>query len=166
MIYNFPVVTAGINLDSGIIGQLAQHPNIVGTKLSCGDIGKLTRLTTTVSPSKFATFPGTSAVFLQGLVSGSAGLIGALPNIAPKAHLELLRLHRAGKLDEAAKLQGLLSRADAEMSKKGSIATIKAICEKHFGYGNPRVRGPLSGIDINTLEGDALPELVALETSL
>lgn len=40
MIYNFPVVTAGIDLDSDVINTLAQHPNIVGTKLSCGQIGR------------------------------------------------------------------------------------------------------------------------------
>lgn len=62
MVYNFPVVTAGLNLDSDIIGELAQHPNIVGTKLSCGTIGKLHRLTSTVPASKFATFPGVSDV--------------------------------------------------------------------------------------------------------
>ena len=37
MIYNFPTVTAGIDLDSDVIGALAAHPNIVGTKLSCGN---------------------------------------------------------------------------------------------------------------------------------
>ena len=86
MIYNFPTVTAGLDLDSDTITTLAAHPNIVGTKLSCGNIGKLQRLTSALSPEGFATFPGKSDVFLQGLISGSAGVIGALPNVAPKAH--------------------------------------------------------------------------------
>ena len=37
MVYNFPTVTAGIDLDSDIILTLSDHPNIVGTKLSCGN---------------------------------------------------------------------------------------------------------------------------------
>ncbi|TFY64139.1 hypothetical protein EVJ58_g2819 [Rhodofomes roseus] len=133
MVYNFPVVTAGLNLDSDIIGELAKHPNIVGTKLSCGTIGKLHRLTSTVPITKFATFPGVSDVFLQGLVSGSAGLIGALPNVAPKAHMEVYRLYKAGKIQEAEKIQGLLGHADWELGKLGSIGGIKAVVSKHFG---------------------------------
>lgn len=36
MLYNFPLVANGVNLDSDTIIELAQHPNIVGTKLTCG----------------------------------------------------------------------------------------------------------------------------------
>ncbi|KAI8982729.1 dihydrodipicolinate synthetase [Trametes punicea] len=169
MIYNFPTVTAGLNLDSDIIGELGQHPNIVGTKLSCADVGKLHRLTSTLPASKFATFPGSSAVFLQGLVSGSAGIIGALVNIAPKAHVELYRLWKAGELQEAEKLQALLGHADWELQKLGSITGIKAMVAKHFGYGNPDVRGPLTPRDLDAVDPSAiakLEELIALEKSL
>ncbi|GBE88310.1 Probable 4-hydroxy-2-oxoglutarate aldolase [Sparassis crispa] len=166
MVYNFPVVTAGLNLDSDIIGALAQHPNIVGTKLSCGMIGKLQRLTSSVPASKFATFPGVSDVFLPGLVCGSAGLIGALPNIAPKAHTELYRLYKAGKLEEAQKIQALLSNADWELGKLGSIGGIKAMVAKHFGYGNTLVRGPLASADVQNTSIGKLEELIAFEKSL
>lgn len=169
MIYNFPTVTAGLNLDSDIIAELGQHPNIVGTKLSCADVGKLHRLASSLPASKFATFPGSSAVFLQGLVSGSAGVIGALPNVAPKAHVELYRLWKAGKLEEAAKLQALLGHADWELGKLGSIAGIKAIVAKHFGYGNTNVRAPLTPRDLEATGAEAtvkLEELIALEKSL
>jgi len=147
MIYNFPVVTAGIDLDSDMISTLAQHPRIVGTKLSCGNIGKLQRITSSVSPSEFATFPGKSDVFLQGLISGSAGVIGALPNVVPKAHSKLLKLYKEGNMDDAVKLQALLGQADWELGKLGSVAGIKAIVSKHFGYGAPFVRGPLAPLD-------------------
>ncbi|KAM5544520.1 hypothetical protein V8D89_001418 [Ganoderma adspersum] len=169
MIYNFPTVTAGLNLDSDIIGALGEHPNIVGTKLSCADVGKLHRLTSTLPAAKFATFPGSSAVFLQGLVSGSAGIIGALPNVAPKAHAELYRLYKEGKLVEAEKLQALLGHADWELQKLGSIAGIKAVVSKHFGYGNLNVRGPLTPRDLEAAGSSAtvkLEELIAVEKAL
>ncbi|KAI0783607.1 dihydrodipicolinate synthetase [Abortiporus biennis] len=168
MIYNFPTVTAGLDLDSDTITSLASHPNIVGTKLSCGNIGKLTRLTSSLSPSEFATFPGKSDVFLQGLVSNSAGIIGALPNVAPKAHVKLYNLWKEGKLDEAAKLQSLLSHADWQLGRLGSIGGIKAIVSKHWGYGDPHVRGPLAPVDIEQTSAaiDKLEELIALEKSL
>ncbi|KAJ2994154.1 hypothetical protein NUW54_g7600 [Trametes sanguinea] len=123
----------------------------------------------TLPASKFATFPGSSAVFLQGLVSGSAGIIGALPNVAPKAHAELYRLFKAGKLQEAEKLQALLGHADWELQKLGSIAGIKAVVSKHFGYGNTNVRGPLTPRDLDAVGAAAtakLEELIALEKSL
>jgi len=166
MVYNFPVVTAGIDLNSDIIGELAQHPNIVGTKLSCGNIGKLQRLTSTVAASKFATFPGVSEVFLQSLISGSAGLIGALPNVAPKAHVEVYRLYKAGKIEEAAKIQALLGHADWQLGKLGSIGGIKAVVTKHFGYGNTLVRGPLSAAQVEGANVEKLEELIAFEKSL
>lgn len=169
MIYNFPTVTAGLNLDSDTIGALGEHPNIVGTKLSCADVGKLHRLTSTLPATRFATFPGSSSVFLQGLVSGSAGIIGALPNVAPKAHAEVYRLWKEGKLAEAEKLQALLGHADWELQKLGSIAGIKAVVSKHFGYGNVNVRGPLTPRDLGAAGPSAtakLEELISLEKAL
>lgn len=36
IVYNFPAVSNGINIDSDLMIALAQHPNIVGCKLTCG----------------------------------------------------------------------------------------------------------------------------------
>ncbi|KAI0084139.1 dihydrodipicolinate synthetase [Irpex rosettiformis] len=167
MIYNFPVVTAGIDLDSDLISTLAKHPNIVGVKLSCGNIGKLQRIASSVSPSEFATFPGKADVFLQGLISGSAGLIGALPNVLPRLHVQLLKLYKEGKLDEAVKLQALLGQSDWELGKLGSIAGIKAIVSEHFSYGEPHVRGPLSSLDSERLANiGGLAEAIQLEKQI
>ena len=166
MIYNFPTVTAGLNLDSDIIAELGTHPNIVGTKLSCADVGKLNRLASALPASEFAAFPGSSSVFLQGLVVGSAGIIGALPNVAPKAHMEVYRLYKAGKIEEAAKIQAMLGHADWELGKMGSIGGIKAIVSKHFGYGSTVVRAPLSAAAITPTSVAKLEELIAFEKSL
>lgn len=166
MVYNFPTVTAGMDLDSDIIHELALHPNIVGTKLSCGNIGKLHRLTTTCSSSSFAVFSGQAAVMLQGLMSGSAGAIAALPNIIPKLHVKLYRLWQERKYDEAMVLQGKLSHADWFLSKAGGIGVIKAIVSSRFGYGEPFVRGPIPSGDAQKLVGldmERLDELIELE---
>lgn len=45
ILYNFPGVTSGIDLDSDLVTDLAvANPNIVGIKLTCGNMGKLQRL--------------------------------------------------------------------------------------------------------------------------
>ncbi|KAH7884635.1 hypothetical protein F5I97DRAFT_1938031 [Phlebopus sp. FC_14] len=169
LIYNFPTVTAGINLESDIILELSEHPNIVGTKLSCGSIGKLHRLTSAKPSSQFATLAGVSEVLLQGLLSGSAGAIAALPNIVPKLHMKMYELYKAGKTDEAMKIQALLGQGDYATGKVGGIGAIKALVSKHFGYGQPYVRGPLQAASAQQLSGpyfDKLEELLAMEKSL
>jgi len=154
MIYNFPTVTAGIDLDSDIIGELAAHPNIVGTKLSCGNIGKLHRLTArTRSSNQFAIYPGRSDTYLFGLFGGGAGVIAALVNLFPKLHVKLYRLFQEGKIAEAMELQEKFSQADWAVSKIGGIGGLKALIIAFFGYGSPAARGPLKPVDLDNFSG-------------
>lgn len=44
LLYNFPGISNGIDLDLALITKLAKHPNIVGIKLSCGNVGKAVSL--------------------------------------------------------------------------------------------------------------------------
>ncbi|KAH8118164.1 dihydrodipicolinate synthetase [Phellopilus nigrolimitatus] len=169
MIYNFPVVTAGIDIDSDTIAVLATHPNIVGTKLSDNNLGKIHRLTSTFSPLEFVVFPGASDVFAPGLLVGSAGIIGAIINVLPKVHTKLYALWKEGKTEEALRIQALLVHGDWFVKKIGGISGLKAIVTKEFGYGSGRVRGPLVPAPtdkVEALEGTKLTELIALEKSL
>ncbi|THH14116.1 hypothetical protein EW146_g6181 [Bondarzewia mesenterica] len=169
MVYNFAVVTAGLDLDSDTIATLGEHPNIVGTKLSCGHLGKLTRLVTTYPTSEFATFIGRSDSFLPAIAMKSAGGIMALVNIVPKAHRRLWDLWDEGKADEAREIQRLLSHCDAIVSKLGGIGFIKAIVSREFGYGKLKVRGPLAESSMEKLSGrdaELMAELLELEKSL
>ncbi|KAK0235671.1 hypothetical protein EDD85DRAFT_837724 [Armillaria nabsnona] len=170
MIYNFPVVTAGQDLDSDTIATLAAHPNIVGTKLSCGNIGKLQRLTSRFSPSEFAVFAGRTDFFLHSLISGSAGLIGASVNIVPKLHGKLLRLYQEGKIDEATALQAKMGHADWAVQKIGGIGGVKSIVSRNFDYGETVVRAPLKRVAWDALTVNkhygAIEEVIALEKVL
>ena len=116
---------------------------------------------------KSAEVVGKSDVFLQGLVSGSAGVIGALPNVVPKLHKRLWNLYQDGNLVEAQKVQALLGQADWELGKLGSIAGIKALVSQHFGYGQPYVKGPLAPIfEVDATKVSRLLEAINLEKSL
>jgi 4-hydroxy-2-oxoglutarate aldolase len=169
MVYNFPVVTAGIDLDSDTIATLAAHPNIVGTKLSCGNIGKLHRLASKFHSSEFAVFAGRSDFFVHGLLSGSAGTIAATVNILPKIHTKILRLVKDGKITEAMELQAKLGHGDWAVQKIGGIGGVKAIVSQNFGYGRNVVRKPLKAVGSDSLKNnkyyDTILELVALEKS-
>ncbi|KAF8199513.1 hypothetical protein BJ912DRAFT_949240 [Pholiota molesta] len=170
MIYNFPTVTAGLDLDSDIITTLAEHPNIVGVKLSCGNIGKLQRITSRIPSSEFAVYAGRTDTFLPGLNADSAGTIAALVNLLPKLHGRLYQLFKEGNHKEATLLQGKLGHGDWAASKVGGIGGIKAVISQNFGYGQPKVRGPLKAVNVdNLIENNyykTLLELIELERGL
>ncbi|KAF8513105.1 hypothetical protein BU17DRAFT_53575 [Hysterangium stoloniferum] len=169
LIYNFPTVCAGIDLDSDILNSLAEHPNIVGTKLSCGSIGKLHRLTTTNPIASFAVFAGQSQLVLPGLFCGSAGVIAATVNLFPKVHARLYKLWKDGKVDEAMKIQEELGHVDWAVSKIGGVTGLKRAVSEFFGYGSFDMRGPWTPAAPEKLvgkEGDQLRKMLELENSI
>ncbi|KAI0303643.1 aldolase [Multifurca ochricompacta] len=169
LVYNFPTVTAGLDLDSDTLAELGEHPNIVGTKLSCGHLGKLTRLVTSLPANSFATFIGRSDSFLPALAVSGAGGIMALVNVVPRAHRALLDAWHNGLTEDARKIQGMLAHGDAIASKYGGISFIKALIAHEFGYGGPTVRSPLATASIEKLSGAdkaLLKELIVFEQSL
>ncbi|KAJ0417802.1 aldolase [Aspergillus carlsbadensis] len=181
LIYNFPGVTSGIDISSDSIIRLANtSPNIVGCKLTCGNVGKLQRITSTLAPiggggggggaraGGFAAFGGKSDFFLPALVAGSHGIIAALANIAPKLHVRLLQLYEDGDLKGAQSIQAKLSDADWALSKVGVVG-VKAVIERFFGYGCGRGRRPLGLVKVEAIGEDVLRvigEVVRLEKDL
>jgi 4-hydroxy-2-oxoglutarate aldolase len=124
LIYNFPAVCNGLDLDSEIITELAEeNPNIVGVKLTCASVGKIARLAATFSPGRFAVFGGQSDFLIGGLASGSAGCIAAFAQIFPKTIVKIFNLWKQGKHDQALALHRIA--AHAESPTKAGIATTK-----------------------------------------
>ncbi|KAM5348903.1 hypothetical protein ACJ41O_008726 [Fusarium nematophilum] len=170
LLYNFPGVTSGIDLDSDLIaGLAAANPRIVGVKLTCGNMGKLQRVAHDPRVGRpFAAFAGKTDFFLHGLVGGSHGVIAAAANLLPRVHVHLLGLYDQGRLAECQELQTRLSRADWALVQLG-VAGIKGALDRYFGYGEGRSRRPLGGVEASRFEGavdEALKGLVELEKSL
>ncbi|KAI0126258.1 hypothetical protein BJ170DRAFT_696202 [Xylariales sp. AK1849] len=171
LIYNFPAVTSGIDVNSDVIAELAAaNPNkIVGCKLTCGNLGKLHRVAHDKRiQTPFATFAGKSDFFLHGLVGGSNGVIAAAANLVPKVHAELLKLYDEGKIAEAQELQTYLSEADWVLVGLG-VAGLKAALDRYYGYGGGRSRRPLGSVAASSFEGekDAILRMVVdLENTL
>jgi len=173
LIYNYPGAVSGMDLNSDVIIELAQHPNIVGCKLTCGNTGKLnriaaaTRAATVSEPgSGFMCMGGSVDFTLQTLIGGGSGIIGGMANIAPKACVKLIELFEAGKLSEARKLQAVVARGDWAAIQGGIIGT-KAALMAHFGYGG-YARKPLPRPSKEETQRwrDAFDELVKFENSL
>jgi 4-hydroxy-2-oxoglutarate aldolase len=166
MIYNFPGATGGLDLDSDLISEIAREgSNICGVKLTCGAVGKLTRITAATAVPSFGDFPRKSSVAPQFLTLGGFadfmlpavlggrghGAIMGLGNVFPNALAKLFELsHELATssspspetLKKALALQDLASSTDASFFRAG-IAGTKWYLAKHSGYPSDRVRRPL-----------------------
>lgn len=124
VIYNFPGVCNGVDLDSAIVAALAKkHDSIVGVKLTCGSVAKVVRLAAVLPKEEFATFGGQSDFLLGGLTSGSSGCIAAFANVFPKTISRIYALWQEGKTKEALELHQ--KAALAEQPCKAGIAATK-----------------------------------------
>lgn len=125
VIYNFPGVCNGVDLDSELITaiQRANPEKVVGVKLTCASVGKITRLSATFSPEEFSIFGGQADFIIGGLSVGSAGCIAAFANVFPKTLARIYSLYTAGKVAEALELHK--KAALAESPCKAGIAATK-----------------------------------------
>lgn len=132
VIYNFPGVTNGVDIDSETINAIFQeskatHPsgksNIVGVKLTCGSVGKITRLSAQVPADEFSIYGGQSDFLIGGLAAGSAGCVAAFSNVFPTLTSKIYQLWKDGQHEEAFKLQQ--TAALAETPCKSGVASTK-----------------------------------------
>ncbi|KAI5862914.1 aldolase [Durotheca rogersii] len=173
VIYNYPGAVAGIDLDSDLLIKLAQHPNIVGTKFTCGSTGKLTRValatdakTPASEGSGYMAFGGICDFTVQTLVSGGSGIIAGGANVMPKVCVRVWNLYSEGKIDEAIALQKLLSRGDWFLTK-AAIAGTKQAIQSYYGYGG-YPRRPLKRLDQARIEAiaEGIRDVMEVEKTL
>lgn len=112
---------------------MAEHPNIVACKLTCGNMGKINRLTTKFAPSQFSVFGGSSDYLIAGLESGTKGCVTALGNIFPASIVRVYELWHAGEKEKAKQLQGDV--ATVEWACKKGIAGTKYGAWRFVGKG-------------------------------
>lgn len=84
LIYSFPGVTSGLDINSEMLDVLGQHKNIVGVKLTCGGIAKVTRAAAAFKPAEFAVLAGQSDWLVPAMSAGSVGCITGVANLYPK----------------------------------------------------------------------------------
>jgi len=168
LIYNFPGVTQGTDLSSDVLLKLAKHPNIVGVKLTCGNIGKMCRMVPEVNRDQFAIFSGVVDTLIPSLRAGASGAIGGLCNVVPKTVVRAYQLATTGgDMKELAKIQKLIADADALVTKTGVISGTKYALEYFFGYGGEG-RRPIQSpsAEIRRLAETGFKEIVNYENSL
>jgi len=133
IIYNFPGVVAGLDVNSEMIEALGRHKNIIGIKLTCGGIAKVARAAATFETSEFCALAGQSDWLVPALSVGGTGCITGVANLYPKACVEIYNLYQSGKLKEAEALQRQLAVSEWGFAK-GGINGTKWVVAKKLGY--------------------------------
>ncbi|KAF2502398.1 aldolase [Lophium mytilinum] len=173
ILYNYPGAVAGIDLDSDMIIKLAKHPNIIGTKFTCGNTGKLTRvalatnaLTAKSEGSGYMAFGGMADFTAQTAASGGSGIIAGGANVLPKTCVKVWNLWAEGKYDEALALQKVLSKGDWVLTK-AAIPGTKSALQSYYGYGG-YPRRPLKRLSKEQTQAvaDGIKEIMEVEKSL
>jgi L-threo-3-deoxy-hexylosonate aldolase len=173
VLYNYPGAVAGIDMDSDLLIKLGQHPNIVGTKFTCGNTGKLTRVahaldakTPSSEGSGYMAFGGICDFTVQTLASGGSGIIAGGANVMPKVCVKVWNLYAEGKIDEAIALQKILSRGDWFLTKPAIAGTKQAI-QSYYGYGG-YPRRPLKRLEAAKVAAvaEGIREVMEVEKSL
>lgn len=157
IIYNYPGAVAGIDMDSDLIIRISQHRNIVGTKFTCANTGKLTRVaaaldaivpdsplapsaprktvsTKAVTNHAYVAFGGVADFSLQTLASGGSAILAGGANVFPRLCVHIFTLWGAGRFAEAMEVQQLLSTADWLLTKT-AIPGTKAAIQSYYSYG-------------------------------
>jgi 4-hydroxy-2-oxoglutarate aldolase len=135
LVYNMPANT-GISLEPRLVVELASHPNVAGLKESSGSIAFLEEVRREVSES-FLYFVGSGHVVYPGLEMGASGAILAVANAAPEVPAEIFRLFKAGRKDEARRLQLDLVPLNRALMETYGIAGLKYAQDLRGFYGGP-----------------------------
>jgi 4-hydroxy-2-oxoglutarate aldolase len=151
MLYNFPLNT-GINLEPDTVARIAEHTNVCGIKDSSGNIPQAAQVIH-LTPKSFHVLVGAAAALLPSLAIGSSGGILALANIAAAEFVEVYRLARQGRWEEAKGIAARMVLADRGIPGRHGIGGLKAALDLQGFYGGP-CRAPLG-----TPDGDAIEDI-------
>ena len=102
VVYNVPGRT-GSNIEAATSLELAKNERIVSVKEASGNLQQITDVIAG-RPKGFTVLSGDDELTLPILALGGDGLVSVVSNAVPKQMTELVRLGRAGKLDEAREL--------------------------------------------------------------
>lgn len=140
ILYHIPQFT-GVNLTGDLIGDLSRHPNIAGIKDSSGNLEFLGEVLSQVE-SGFSCLLGAGSVLLPGLLLGASGGILALADIVPALCARLYELFKAGKIEDAIKLQRKLIPLNQAVTRTFGVSGAKYAMDLQ-GYHGGLPRPPL-----------------------
>ena len=154
LVYNIPKYTH-LPLSGSLLASLADHPNIVGAKDSCGDLKNFAVYRDAVPA--WTLFIGSGALLYPALELGAAGGILAVANFAAKLAADVLDSFNRGQKAAAGRLQERLVPLHKEIVGNLGPAGVKSAMDAVGLAGGP-MRGPLTSL--RDADSDLVAQLV------
>ena len=130
VMYNIPVYTK-VQIAPAVAAALAPHPRVAGLKDSGRDLGYAARLLDEVraagAAADFSVLTGTDSMLVSYMLAGARGTICASANVVPEWVLAVYDAVRAGKLDDALRLETRLRQVQAAFGIGAPPAAVKAL---------------------------------------
>lgn len=143
IIYHIPSAT-GFSLTPSFLREMAQHPQVAGVKITTASTYELQQFKA-IGGDDFLLFNGPDEQFLAGRVMGADAGIGGTYGAMPELFVTLERHYRAGRLEEARRLQFRINDIIAELLKLPIYAALKELIRlRGVDCGTPRA--PLPGL--------------------
>ena len=139
VMYNIPVYTK-VQIAPAVAAALAPHPRVAGLKDSGRDLGYAARLLDAVraagAAADFSVLTGTDSMLVAYMLAGARGTICASANVVPERVLAVYDAVKAGKLDDALRLEATLRQVQDALAIGASPAAYKAAVARS-GVGEP-----------------------------
>ncbi len=126
IIYYHP--SAQRNMSVELISRIFEIDNVTGVKWSCDDYYNMMRLKD-VTQGEMNIINGPDECLLCGLTSGADAGIGSTYNVMVPQFLEIYRLFREGRMEEARAAQLRVNRVIHAMLKHEVIPSVKHACK-------------------------------------
>ncbi len=140
IMYNIPQCTLGV-LNSNVVEDLAELDNIVGIKDSSGSVPYILELIQKLK-GKIEVIIGADECFLSAVAAGVNAAIMASANVIPHVWLEIMKLAKDGRIEEASELQKSAQTFARLVLKHGAAPPVKAAL-RMMGINAGRARMPL-----------------------
>jgi dihydrodipicolinate synthase/N-acetylneuraminate lyase len=139
VMYNIPVYTK-VQIAPAVAAALAAHPRVAGLKDSGRDLGYAATLLDAVraagAAADFSVLTGTDSMLVAYMLAGARGTICASANVVPELVLAVYDAVRAGKLDDALRVEARLRQVQAACAVGAPPAAYKAAVASS-GVGEP-----------------------------
>jgi 4-hydroxy-tetrahydrodipicolinate synthase len=145
IIYNVPGRTSSNMLPKTVLRLANDFQNIVAVKEAAGDMVQAMQIVKD-KPKDFLVISGDDMIALPMVLAGGAGVISVIGQGFPKEFSEMIRLGLNRKVDEAFKIQYLLSDGIDMIFEQGNPAGIKQVFHS-LGIADSFVRLPLVEVD-------------------
>lgn len=143
IVYQVPLRLSTLDLPTGLVAELSQHPNIVGIKDSRGKLDLVGELITQCQ-ADFQVLVGNGAILYAALETGAVGGIVAVGLMAAAEAAEIAVAFREGRTADAGRTQERIVAVHKDIVGGMGVPGVKAALDM-LGLRGGLPRAPLAG---------------------